>query len=70
MPATGGTRAISTPCSGVLAGPPSPLQFNAEKSQAYAPFSIDADALPENPGGWPKGGTTEINLPNSICSTS
>jgi surfeit locus 1 family protein len=46
-------------------GPPSPLQFNAEKSQAYAPFSLDADALPENPGGWPKGGTTEINLPNN-----
>jgi surfeit locus 1 family protein len=46
-------------------GPPSPLEFNAEKSQAYAPFSLDADALPENPGGWPKGGTTQINLPNS-----
>lgn len=46
-------------------GPPSPLQFNAEKSRAFAPFSLDADALPENPGGWPKGGTTEINLPNN-----
>ncbi|MBS0238343.1 MAG: SURF1 family protein [Proteobacteria bacterium] len=46
-------------------GPPTPLQFNAEKSQAYAPFSLDADALPENPGGWPKGGTTEINIPNN-----
>jgi surfeit locus 1 family protein len=46
-------------------GPPSALQFNAEKGQAYAPFSLDADALPPNPGGWPKGGTTEINLPNN-----
>jgi surfeit locus 1 family protein len=47
------------------AGPPSPLQFTTEKKQAYAPFSIDADALPRNPGGWPKGGTTVIHLPNS-----
>jgi len=46
-------------------GPPSPLHFSAAKQQAYAPFSLDADALPENPGGWPKGGTTVINLPNS-----
>jgi len=46
-------------------GPPTLLQFNAEKSQAYAPFSLDADALPESPGGWPKGGTTEINIPNN-----
>ncbi|WP_045835047.1 SURF1 family protein [Hyphomicrobium sp. 99] len=46
-------------------GPPSVLQFNAEKSQAYAPFSLDADASVENPGGWPKGGTTEINIPNN-----
>lgn len=47
------------------AGPPSPLQFTAEKAQAYAPFALDADAEPANPGGWPKGGTTQINLPNS-----
>ena len=46
-------------------GPPSELQFNAEKGQAFAPFSLDADASPPNPGGWPKGGTTEINLPNN-----
>ncbi|MET1046899.1 MAG: SURF1 family protein [Hyphomicrobium sp.] len=46
-------------------GPPSTLQFNVDKSRAYAPFSLDADALPGNPGGWPKGGTTEINLPNN-----
>ncbi|WP_112663273.1 SURF1 family protein [Microvirga flavescens] len=28
-----------------------------------APFLIDADATP-NPGGWPKGGQTRLNLPN------
>lgn len=28
------------------------------------PFLIDAEAEPANPGGWPKGGTTEIKLPN------
>src|SRR3954463_6251595 len=27
------------------------------------PFYIDADATP-NPGGWPKGGVTQIDLPN------
>jgi len=32
-----------------------------------APFSIDADAS-QNPGGWPKGGTTERNLPNNHFS--
>jgi surfeit locus 1 family protein len=28
-----------------------------------APFYIDADATP-NPGGWPQGGVTQLNLPN------
>lgn len=28
------------------------------------PFFIEADALPENPGGWPKGGVTRLGLPN------
>ena len=28
------------------------------------PVTIDAEAEPANPGGWPKGGTTEIKLPN------
>ncbi len=28
-----------------------------------APFYIDADATP-NPGGWPQGGVTPLNLPN------
>ncbi|HXF55527.1 MAG TPA: SURF1 family protein [Hyphomicrobiaceae bacterium] len=29
-----------------------------------APFFLDAVAEPGNPGGWPKGGTTRLNLPN------
>lgn len=28
------------------------------------PFTIDAEAEPANPGGWPKGGTTFTALPN------
>lgn len=28
------------------------------------PFMIDAEAEPQNPGGWPKGGTTLVHLPN------
>ncbi|HUB62986.1 MAG TPA: SURF1 family protein [Methylocella sp.] len=32
-----------------------------------APFLIDADAIPV-PGGWPKGGATERNLPNNHFS--
>jgi surfeit locus 1 family protein len=28
-----------------------------------APFIVDADATP-NPGGWPKGGVTRLDLPN------
>lgn len=27
-------------------------------------FFIDAEAAPANPGGWPRGGTTNLNLPN------
>jgi surfeit locus 1 family protein len=32
-----------------------------------APFVVDADAMPM-PGGWPKGGTTEIDIPNNHLS--
>jgi surfeit locus 1 family protein len=31
--------------------------------QRLAPFYVDADSSP-NPGGWPRGGQTRINLPN------
>lgn len=46
-------------------GPPPPDQLSIMRLAAYAPFSIDAEAEPANPGGWPKGGTTEIQIPNS-----
>lgn len=46
-------------------GPPSPAELQAMMLQGYAPFSIDAEAEPANPGGWPKGGATEVKLPNS-----
>jgi len=39
----------------------------ALKLDKVAPFSIDADDLPM-PGGWPKGGTTEIVIPNNHLS--
>lgn len=29
------------------------------------PFFVDADASVVNPGGWPKGGVTQFDLPNS-----
>jgi surfeit locus 1 family protein len=32
-----------------------------------APFTLDADAIPV-PGGWPRGGATERNLPNNHFS--
>ncbi len=47
------------------AGTPSLDSLAVMRLSAYAPFSIDADALPANPGGWPKGGTTEIRLYNA-----
>jgi surfeit locus 1 family protein len=35
----------------------------ADKLERVAPFYIDADAAP-NPGGWPKGDITGLDLPN------
>jgi surfeit locus 1 family protein len=32
-----------------------------------APFTVDADAAP-NPGGWPRGGATELAIPNNHFS--
>lgn len=31
--------------------------------ERLAPFYVDADSTP-NPGGWPRGGQTRVNLPN------
>ncbi len=47
------------------AGPPSPEQLATMRLALYAPFSIDAEAKPETPGGWPRGGTTIVRLANS-----
>lgn len=44
--------------------PPAAEQRAAMRIEPYAPFSLDAEAEPANPGGWPKGGTTGINIPN------
>ena len=40
-----------------------PAMAEATGLSGVAPFYIDADATP-NPGGWPKGGVTPIDLPN------
>ena len=40
-----------------------PAMAVADKLDRVAPFYIDADATP-NPGGWPKGGVTRLELPN------
>ena len=45
-------------------GPPPPEKLALMRIEAYAPFSIDAEVEPANPGGWPKGGTTEFKIPN------
>lgn len=36
----------------------------AYRLERVAPFLIDADATP-NPGGWPRGGQTQLTLPNN-----
>lgn len=46
-------------------GLPPPDKMALMRIQGYAPFSLDAEAEPANPGGWPKGGTTAVHLPNS-----
>lgn len=35
-----------------------------DKTAAVLPFVLDAETEPANPGGWPKGGVTEVKLPN------
>lgn len=39
----------------------------AVPSDKLIPFFLDADATP-NPGGWPKGGVTQVDLPNNHLS--
>ncbi len=40
-----------------------PAIATADQLEGVAPFYIDADATP-NPGGWPKGGVTRLELRN------
>jgi surfeit locus 1 family protein len=40
-----------------------PAMAAADGLGDVAPFYVDADATP-NPGGWPKGGVTRLQLPN------
>jgi surfeit locus 1 family protein len=40
-----------------------PAMAAADQLDRVAPFYIDADATP-NPGGWPRGGVTRLELPN------
>ncbi|HUO55669.1 MAG TPA: SURF1 family protein [Rhodoblastus sp.] len=44
-----------------------PAALAAHWGLAAAPFSVDADATP-NPGGWPEGGATVMNIPNNHLS--
>lgn len=44
--------------AGMLGVPPSGYGGPA------AAYSVDAEAEPINPGGWPRGGTTNLRLPN------
>jgi surfeit locus 1 family protein len=37
----------------------------AVDSSRIIPFFVDADASVKNPGGWPKGGVTQFDLPNN-----
>jgi len=46
-----------------LKGMTASLPSEADRSRVLA-FFIDAAAEPANPGGWPKGGVTRIDIPN------
>ena len=37
---------------------------DGKSRSAPVPFFLDAEALPGNPGGWPRGGVTRLELPN------
>jgi surfeit locus 1 family protein len=41
-----------------------PAMAKADGLDDVAPFYIDGDATP-NPGGWPQGGVTPLELPNN-----
>lgn len=37
---------------------------NAQRCASKVPAFLDAEAEPANPGGWPKGGATNLDIPN------
>ena len=45
-----------------------PMAIAAHDGVSAAPFIVDADATPANPGGWPRGGATVIDIPNNHFS--
>lgn len=45
-------------------GPSSAGGRGKEASASVLPFYLDAEAEPPNPGGWPRGGTTNLDIPN------
>lgn len=46
-----------------LAGMTASLPTEPERARVL-PFFVDAAAEPANPGGWPKGGVTRLDIPN------
>ena len=46
-----------------LAGMSAALGSEQDRSRVL-PFFVDASAEPANPGGWPKGGVTRLDIPN------
>ena len=46
-----------------VARPEVPREIEQGLPKSY-PFYIDAEGEPANPGGWPRGGTTNLNLPS------
>jgi surfeit locus 1 family protein len=45
-------------------GTPDAAALAAMRLQQYAPFFVEADAAPANPGGWPQGGVTYVAISN------
>lgn len=46
-----------------LAGMTAALEAEQDRARVL-PFFVDAFAEPANPGGWPKGGVTRLDIPN------
>ena len=45
-----------------------PATIAARDGIVAAPFIVDADATPANPGGWPRGGAAVVDIPNNHFS--